>query len=161
MRRKTKFENKLAVTGSVTIWFIRCLSVLLGVIFLYAGLSKVFTPAILTETVANYKIPPFDQAPFDMWLGYFLPMIEVLVGLGLLLFIWHRGAVLLSGMMSFVFLIGIISVWIRGLDIHCGCFGDEEVFDGYLIHVIFLLGMILASSYLWVKRGVGASCAAA
>ena len=151
MRLKENIEEEELVAKDGSHWGFHALRVSLGVVFLYAGLIKVFDPASLSVAVANYKITPFDQQPLDMWLGYFLPVIETLVGLGLLLQVWQRGAALLSGLMSLSFFAAIISVWIRGLDIHCGCFGDNEVFDGYFLHCVLLFGMILVSFYLWRK----------
>ncbi len=130
-------------------WVFLILRVLLGFVFLYAGLVKVFDPASQAETVANYKITPFDQQPYDMWLGYFLPLLEVIVGLGLVLHIMPRGSSSMAALLSLSFLCATISVWVRGLDIDCGCFGDQVVFEGYLVHVI-LLTLMLASSLMLV-----------
>ena len=131
-------------------WILLVLRVFLGFVFLYAGLVKVFDPTNLAETVTNYKISPFDQQPYDMWLGYFLPILEVVVGLGLLLHVMPRGCSSMAALLSLGFLCATISVWVRGLDIDCGCFGDQVVFDGYLIHVILLTLMLVSSLILFV-----------
>jgi uncharacterized membrane protein YphA (DoxX/SURF4 family) len=55
--------------------------------------------------------------------GHGLPILEILVGACLLLGLLTRLAGVLSALMQLAFVIGIASVWARGLSIDCGCFG--------------------------------------
>ena len=55
--------------------------------------------------------------------GYLLPALEVVIGLALVLGVMTRGAALISGLLFVAFIIGIASVWARGIEIDCGCFG--------------------------------------
>lgn len=100
------------------------------------------------ENVANFQISPFDSAPYDMWLAYFLPPLEVLVGICLFTTFWLRGALVISLGMTLAFLVGIASVWARGLNIDCGCTGGTVSLGGYPTHMTVLAIMLAAIIYL-------------
>lgn len=127
---------------------VRILRVLLALVFLIFGGMKMFDGHGFVENVANFQISPFDRAPYDMWLAYFLPPLEVLVGICLLTTFWLRGALLLSFGMTLAFLVGIASVWARGLNIDCGCTGGSVSLGGYPTHMSVLSIMLAATVYL-------------
>ena len=56
------------------------LRVILGAVFIWAGTMKLLDIDSFVESVGHFKLAPFDEAPWDMWLGYMLPAFEVLVG---------------------------------------------------------------------------------
>lgn len=56
--------------------------------------------------------------------GMLLPIVEVVLGLALMLGLLTRGAGVVSALLLVLFVIGIASVWARGIEIQCGCFGD-------------------------------------
>ncbi|MEO1855776.1 MAG: MauE/DoxX family redox-associated membrane protein [Rubritalea sp.] len=129
---------------------IRILRVLLALVFLVSGGMKVFDAQSFVENVANFQISPFDSAPYDMWLAYFLPPLEVLVGICLLTTFWMRGALVLSLGMILAFLVGICSVWSRGLNIDCGCTGGSVSLGGYSTHMTVLSVMLCVAVYLTI-----------
>ncbi|MEZ4599857.1 MAG: MauE/DoxX family redox-associated membrane protein [Syntrophotaleaceae bacterium] len=88
-------------------------------IFLYAGIVKALDVTAFAGSVANYKILPY-QLNFLVAAG--LPYVEMVAGLLLLLNRQVRPATLVLGAMNTVFIVALISVIIRGLDIDCGCF---------------------------------------
>ena len=57
-------------------------------------------------------------------MGNVLPMLEIVVGACLLLGLLTRVAGGVSALLQVAFIIGIASVWARGISINCGCFGD-------------------------------------
>ena len=124
------------------------LRVLLALVFLIFGGAKMFDAHGFVENVANFQIAPFDSAPYDMWLAYYLPPLEVIVGLSLLIGFYLRGALILSLGMILAFLVGIGSVWSRGLNIDCGCSGGSVSLGGYPTHMTFLMVMLGATVYL-------------
>ncbi|UCC38307.1 MAG: DoxX family membrane protein [Candidatus Aminicenantes bacterium] len=91
-----------------------------GGIFIWAGLLKIFEPLGFAQDIANYRVFPQGVSFF---LALILPWIEVICG-AFLIFGIFRGAsaLLLSGLLS-VFLVLIILTILRGIDIDCGCFG--------------------------------------
>ncbi len=129
---------------------VRILRVLLALVFLIFGGMKMFDAHAFVENVANFQISPFDSAPYDMWLAYFLPPLEVLVGVCLLTKFWLRGALVLSLGMVLAFLVGIGSVWSRGLNIDCGCSGGNVSLGGYQTHMTVLAVMLGVAVYLTI-----------
>jgi uncharacterized membrane protein YphA (DoxX/SURF4 family) len=126
------------------------LRVLLGLVFLIFGGVKVFDAQNFVENVANFQIPPFNTAPYDMWLAYFLPPLEVFVGICLLTKFWLRGALVISTGMTLAFMMGIGSVWARGLNIDCGCTGGTVSLGGYPTHLVILSVMLGIGLFLIV-----------
>ncbi|MEI7779790.1 MAG: DoxX family protein [Actinomycetes bacterium] len=93
---------------------------ILAAVWLYAGLVKLFEPGGARLAVIAYRIfPPSLVTP----LGYALPAAEVVIGLFLLLGIFTRLAAIASAVLMLAFVAGIASVWARGYNIDCGCFG--------------------------------------
>lgn len=93
---------------------------ILGAVFIGAGALKVSSPAASAMAVRAYQILPYD---FAGYLGYALPVAEIVVGLLLVAGLLTRAAALFGGLLMLAFAIGIISAWARGLNIDCGCFG--------------------------------------
>ncbi len=92
---------------------------LLGGIFLFAGVPKIFSPDEFAETIFNYQILP------DLLINpvaIILPWIETVTGIFLIAGIWMPGSVLLVNLMLAVFLAATVFNYSRGLDIDCGCF---------------------------------------
>jgi hypothetical protein len=83
-----------------------------------------------------------------MWLAYFLPPLEVLVGVCLLTAFWMRGALVVSLGMVLAFLVGIGTVWSRGLNIDCGCTGGNVSLGGYPTHMTVLAIMLAVIVFL-------------
>jgi uncharacterized membrane protein YphA (DoxX/SURF4 family) len=93
---------------------------ILGGVLIVAGALKVTSPAAAAIAVRAFQILPYD---FAGYLGYALPVVEIVVGLLLVAGLFTRAAAVVGGLLMLVFLIGIISAWTRGLSIDCGCFG--------------------------------------
>jgi putative oxidoreductase len=92
-----------------------------GGVFIWAGLLKIFDPLDFAQNIANYRI--FSQS-VSLFLALIIPWIEVICGLLLVMGIFRETAsFMLSGSLV-VFLALIIVTLIRGLDIECGCFGS-------------------------------------
>lgn len=97
-----------------------CCRWLLGLVFLYGGIPKLFKLSSFAETVGAYGIVP-DGVLLPVALG--ITTLEVVAGFGL--FARKRIAQHLTAVMLIVF-IGVLSygIWL-GLDIDCGCFAGE------------------------------------
>ncbi len=94
--------------------------VVIGVVWIVAGLAKLPDPAASVRAVRAYRLLPEVAVPV---IGYGLPVLEVAVGLLLVLGLGTRVAAALSSVLLVLFIVGIASVWARGLQIDCGCFG--------------------------------------
>jgi uncharacterized membrane protein YphA (DoxX/SURF4 family) len=91
----------------------------LGGLFLYAGLVKAGDMTTFARDVANYKILPYS---WNYLVAATLPYIEFLAGLLLVANRRVRPAALVTGGLTAVFMLILASVVTRGLDIDCGCF---------------------------------------
>lgn len=114
----------------------------LGILFVYAGLVKIFDPLGFAHALYNYHILP---AWLINPLAIILPWIEVLAGASLLVGIMiSGGALVVSGLLA-VFAIAIGVSLIRGLDIACGCFSTAAAAEPIswlaVVRDLLLLGM--------------------
>jgi len=92
----------------------------LGGLFLYAGLGKTADVTAFARDIANYKVLPYS---WNYLVAATLPYIEFLAGLLLVANRRVRPAALVTGGLTVVFMLFLASVVARGLDIDCGCFG--------------------------------------
>ena len=99
------------------------LRLLIGGLFLYAGLPKILDTMGFAASIYNYKLFP---APIIGLTAAFIPWVEVMAGLTLVLGVKVRGASLLIFLLLVVFIILAAISAIRGLDIDCGCFSGVE-----------------------------------
>lgn len=122
----------------------------LGIVLVVAGGIKL--PALEQSVLAvrGYQILPYELAVF---VGYALPMIEVLVGVLLIIGLFTRWASLIGGLLMLAFIIGISQAWARGISIDCGCFGGggEVAWDvavrGYILDLIRDVALLLAAAW--------------
>ena len=67
-----------------------------------------------------------------------------------------RGAAVVSALLFVAFIIGIASVWARGIEIDCGCFGGggpkEDAASSYPWEIARDVALLAASGYLVVVR---------
>ncbi len=93
---------------------------ILGGVLLWAGAVKVTRPALSALAVRAYQILPYD---FAGYVGYALPVVEILVGLLLVLGLLTRLCAVVGGLLMLAFIMGISWAWAHGYSIDCGCFG--------------------------------------
>ena len=98
----------------------------LAFVILYAGGIKLFEPHGARDAILAYRVFPPEVAPV---LGYLLPLLEVALGIFLLIGLFTRLAALVTALLMIGFMAGIISVWVRGYSIDCGCFGGGGDID--------------------------------
>lgn len=103
---------------------------LLGLVFLYASIGKILDPKAFAEILIAYQI--FDSPQLLKYVAVTLPWVEWFCGIGLILGIFVRSVSALTTLLLFVFLAAMISALLRGLEIHCGCFGSPTESVGAL-----------------------------
>ncbi|MDF1606414.1 MauE/DoxX family redox-associated membrane protein [Nocardioides sp. YIM 152315] len=101
-------------------WLGLLLRVVVGVVWIVAGALKLPDPAQSVAAVRAYQLLPGDLATP---VGQLLPVIEIVVGVMLVVGLLTRGAAAISALLFVAFIVGIASVWARGINIDCGCFG--------------------------------------
>jgi len=93
---------------------------LLGVLLLWAAVSKLANPTEFLGSIYAYQLPlprTLLQAA-----AVVLPWVELLCGLLLLAGFWRQTALLIVTGLMVWFVIATGQAWLRGLDIACGCF---------------------------------------
>jgi uncharacterized membrane protein YphA (DoxX/SURF4 family) len=106
--------------SAVAPWLATAARLLLGGVFLVAGLLKIPDPAAAVRAVRAYRLLPETLvAP----VAFGLPVVEVFVGLALIVGVFVRTAAIAAAVLLVIFLVGVGSAWARGLAIDCGCFG--------------------------------------
>jgi uncharacterized membrane protein YphA (DoxX/SURF4 family) len=93
-----------------------------GGIFIYASLDKLTHPQAFAVTINNYHLVPFGLLHLS---AHLLPVVELVVGSALVVGLRQRGAALLAGIMTVIFMAAITSALVRNLDISCGCFNTD------------------------------------
>jgi uncharacterized membrane protein YphA (DoxX/SURF4 family) len=125
-----------------------------GAVWIWAGLIKLPHPEQSVLAVRAYELLPGDTATF---VGHLLPPLEIAIGLLLVLGVLTRFAGTLSALLFVAFVIGIASVWARGIEIDCGCFGgggyDPDAASKYPLEIARDVALLLASAYVvWQGR---------
>jgi len=103
-------------------------------------------PAEFAHDINNYRILPWI---LSVALGFYLPWLEILCGLGLVFRVLYRGALSILTALIVVFTLATIAAKVRGLDITCGCFGHASQHWSLLAHLVTNLAIIAALVVLW------------
>ena len=124
----------------------RIVALIIGGIFIYAGVIKAMDPVAFANDIDNYKILPW---PLAVRLAFYLPWLEMLCGLAVILGLLYRGGLLILTMLTSIFIIASVIAKTRGLDITCGCFGHASKYLSFFGHLAldFVLLAVLVS--LW------------
>ncbi|MGZ5514942.1 MAG: MauE/DoxX family redox-associated membrane protein [Candidatus Aminicenantales bacterium] len=112
--------------------------VVLGGLFVYAGVVKVLEPLDFAQNIRNYDL--VGQS-LSFIAAIVLPWLEILAGAFLALGIWKRAAALaISGLLIFFIVLTFVTM-IRGLDVDCGCFGaiDRKAGLGVILEDLAML----------------------
>lgn len=94
--------------------------IIIGGIFLFAGLAKISDPVRFLFTLREFRLFPETILPF---LVLYLPWLEFVLGLFVLLGLLYRTGSLLIALLNVIFTGAILSVILRGIEVDCGCFG--------------------------------------
>lgn len=117
-----------------------------------AGALKVTLPAVSARAVRAFQILPYD---FAGYVGYALPVVEIIVGVLLVIGLFTRASAMVGGLLMLAFIVGIISAWMRGLNIDCGCFGGGGTIAAaqtqYGLEVLRDAGLVACAAWLVVR----------
>ncbi len=130
---------------------------ILGLVFIYAGIYKIADPAAFSEAIYNYRLfPDIFINPLAVW----LPWLELLAGLSLIIGIWIKGGALILSVLSLAFAVAVGTALFRGLDISCGCFSltgaKERIQWTYVAQDLGLL--LMGLHVLFFDRGKWQIC---
>jgi uncharacterized membrane protein YphA (DoxX/SURF4 family) len=96
------------------------LRLIVGGIFLISGLAKIADPVRFLLTLREFRLLP---GVLESFLAVYLPWLEFLLGLCVVLGILHRTSALVIAGLNALFIVAIGSVIARGIEVDCGCFG--------------------------------------
>lgn len=125
---------------------------IVGGVFVFAGVVKLLDPAKFAQDIANYQ-----AFPYWTWnlAAAIVPVTEILAGLAVLSGVKRRAGAIVLGSLTVAFIGLILSVIVRGIDLSCGCFGEateaSEVGWPLLLRDVGLLIAIVAA-YLPPER---------
>jgi uncharacterized membrane protein YphA (DoxX/SURF4 family) len=108
---KELFSNK---------YLLLTIRIILGFVFIYAGVEKTVEPEMFANSISNYKLIPELLVNF---IAITLPWIELVTGILLVFGVWVKENSMIICTLLLMFIIMIVISLIRGLNIECGCFG--------------------------------------
>lgn len=126
-----------------TILFVIALA--FGALFLWSGVAKIKDPVSFADAVRNYRL---IGDPFVAVAALFIPWVEVFAAIGVMTDRFRKGSAAILTVSLVVFTTAIVIAWARGLDITCGCFGDETPMN-YPVKVAQNAGLIFVGALLW------------
>lgn len=134
--------------SSIRPWLGTVVRLVLGGVWLYAGISKLSDPRAFLQAVRAYDASPewLSKA-----LAYGLPVFEVCLGVLLVAGVITRAAAILSAPLLLMFVIGVLQAAARDLKITCGCFGGGGVTTGpthYTLDILRDVGLLVLAAYL-------------
>ncbi len=127
----------------------RIVALIIGGIFVYAGVIKAMDPVAFANDIDNYKILPW---PLAVRLAFYLPWLEMLCGLSLILRFFCRGGLFILTGLTFVFIAASAIAKVRGLDITCGCFGHASKNWSFSGHLALDIAILIALIALWISN---------
>jgi uncharacterized membrane protein YphA (DoxX/SURF4 family) len=119
------------------------LALLVAAVFLYAGVLKAWEPIKFAEDIQKYHILSW---PLGVRLAFYLPWLEIICALALLIRGLRRGAAAILTLLTLVFIAVTIAAKVRGINLDCGCFGSAAKnlpFAWHLVIDFALLGALL------------------
>ena len=126
----------------------RIVDLIVGGIFVYAGVVKVLDPVQFANDIDNYKTLPWFVS---VRLAVYLPWLEIFCGLALIFRFLYRGGLSILTVLIAVFIGATIAAKMRGLDITSGCFGHASKNWNFSTHLVLDLLILLAAVVLFSR----------
>lgn len=123
------------------------LSIIVGAVFIYAGVLKAWDPFAFAKDIDHFRILSY---PLGMRVAFYLPWLEILCGLALIVGRLRSGAIAILGGLMVVFTIATIAAKARGIDLDCGCFGSVGKGLGFTAHLLIDFALLAALLALWI-----------
>jgi len=118
-----------------------------GALFILAGAAKAYDPGTFATEIQRYNLVPWIPGALA---AIYLPWLEILAGLLLVLKRFERGALLLITCLLVVFTLALASATLRGLSIDCGCCGKAFAATGTIVPLMRNVVLLALTSCLWL-----------
>jgi putative oxidoreductase len=132
----------------------RIVALIVGGIFIYAGAIKAIDPLRFALDIDNYKLLPWA---IGVRLAFYLPWLELVCGLALILRFFYRGGLFILTALTFIFIAASIIAKVRGLDITCGCFGHASKNWSFTGHLALDFAILIGLIALWISNRIPAT----
>ena len=119
---------------------------LVGAVFLAAGLLKIADPGAFARAIAGYHLLPERAVPA---VAVLLPWWEIVAGGCAVAGLWRKGTLAVLAAMSAVFLAAGVVALARGLSPECGCFGPLGLRLGTMSLFQDTALLILCGTLIW------------
>lgn len=100
-------------------WIALALRLGFGILLVAASVDKIIHPFGFAQAVENYRL---IGEGLSRWVAVWLPYLELLIGLLLILGVWMDATVLTNAFLMTAFFLLIVQAYFRRLDVNCGCF---------------------------------------
>ena len=124
----------------------RVVDLIVGGIFVYAGVIKALDPVQFANDIDNYKTLPWF---ISVRLAFYLPWLEIFCGLAVIFRFLYRGGLSILSLLILIFIGATVAAKVRGLDITCGCFGHASEHWNFPQHVAVDLAILAGLLVLW------------
>jgi putative oxidoreductase len=119
----------------------------LGALFIFAGAAKAYDPGVFASEIQRYNLISWITAAL---MAVYLPWLEIMVGVLLILRWFEQGALLLIACLLLVFTFALASATFRGLSIDCGCFGKAFAETGTIFPLVRNILLLALVAFLWL-----------
>jgi protein-disulfide isomerase len=132
---------------SIRGWVGTACRILLGVVWIWAGTSKLGNPRGFVQAVRAYDATP---EWLSKGIGYGLPILELALGIVLVVGLLTRFAAAVSAVLFVIFTIGLVQAAARGIKLECGCFGGGGTSTNtqYTLDILRNVGLLAAAAFL-------------
>lgn len=122
-----------------------------GLLLGYASIDKILHPYDFAQAVTNYRV---IGESLSYLVATLLPYVELFTALCLITGFWLQSAIWMNLVLMWMFLILVLQAFLRGLDIHCGCFavkgestiGPMKIGENLLLAFLSLVLLCLGSN---------------
>jgi len=127
------------------------LRLIIGISFVYAAVDKIIHLDQFARIIYNYHQVP---GQFINVFALFLPWVEMIAGILIIVGYWEKAAALIVGGMLVMFIIALSQALIKGVNIECGCFSTTSKAKGPVKDLIFRDSLLLLACgvILWTKK---------
>jgi putative oxidoreductase len=125
---------------------LRLVGIIIGGLFIYAGVVKIIEPVEFARDIDNYKMLPWR---FGIFLALYLPWLEIFCGLALITRVLYRGSIFVVTALMTLFIVASIVAKARGLDVSCGCFGHASKYLNFSWHLALDFALLIGLVLLW------------